>query len=166
MTSSYNLLDIPEDKMELMDFRWISKSHKISVGDDMLYMGIPAEAKNKKGARVLVEWFFRPETQRNLLEINQSKNFKIFGVANGFSSLRIINEREIPHYYSLFLNHMPSEENLLFPEILPPFWDVVKGEVIENWILQEMSAATEEGGEIKQSFKEYFDGWKDKNNLF
>ncbi len=119
-------LEIPTEKRENLDFRWLQYNDKIPVLDNILFAGIPKQANNKNGARAFLEWFFNRETQVRLLEINHLKRLQgIFGIANGFSSLKEINEKDIhkPEFYPIFVGHIPQEDQFLFPNILPKDWE-------------------------------------------
>ena len=109
---------------------------KIPVLDNILFAGIPRQANNKNGARYFLEWFFKRETQVRLMEINHLKRLQgIFGIANGFSSLREINEKDIhkPEFYPIFVGYLPKEDQLLFPNILPEDWNSsIKDIVIQH----------------------------------
>ncbi len=125
-TDIKNYLEIPKEKREVLDFRWLEYDGKTPVLDNILFAGIPSYADNKSGARAFFEWFFQRDTQVRLMEINHLKRLQgIFGIANGFSSLIEINEKDIhkPEFYPIFVGHIPNDEQLIFPNILPEDWN-------------------------------------------
>jgi hypothetical protein len=113
-----DFLKAPPEKVEKLDFRWLSVNNKIPVLDDILFAGIYSKGRNKQGAKDFLTWFFCLETQNQLLEVNHEKRLRgVFGLANGFSALKEINEKELhkPQRYPFFVGHIPQEEQLLFP---------------------------------------------------
>lgn len=151
-TDIKNYLEIPKEKREDIDFRWLEYNNKTPVLDNILFAGIPKRAFNKNGAKIFLEWFFQRETQIKLMEINHSKRLQdVFGIANGFSSLIEINEKDIhkPEYYPVFVGHIPQKNQLLFPNILPPEWNSDIKTIIINF-LKEASGNIEYDTELSQ----------------
>jgi len=71
------------------------------------------------------------------MEINHLKRLQgIFGIANGFSSLIEINEKDIhkPEFYPIFVGHIPNDEQLIFPNILPEDWNSSMKEKIMQYL--------------------------------
>ncbi len=132
LSSSSELLNIPEEKRESLDFRWLSRNNRIPVEDDMLFVGVYSEARNARGALDLIEWLFREDTQEKLVKMNLSKRIKAFGIGNGFSVIKVVNDKLIPRYNGLFLGHIPPESFLQFPERMPPDWQAVKKRFVED----------------------------------
>jgi ABC-type glycerol-3-phosphate transport system substrate-binding protein len=145
---------LPEEKRRNLDFRWLSDGRNIPVRDDVLLAGVLRSARNKGGARAFLEWFFSPQTQRSLLEVNQSRRIGVFCIANGFSSFKSINEKDLPQKYPLLLGRIPPESLLLFPDTLPDDWAAVRDEVIGPWLSR--SAA----GEERQTLEKVLDEWR------
>ena len=125
---------LPEEKRRNLDFRWLSDGKSIPVEDDVLFAGVLRSARNKGGARAFLEWFFSPQTQRSLLDVNQSRRIGVFCIADGFSSFKSINEKDLPQKYPLLLGRIPPEGLLVFPETLPDDWPAVRDEVILPWL--------------------------------
>jgi hypothetical protein len=136
-TDMKSFLKVPLEKREDLEFRWLSKGGKIHVLEDILFIGIPRGGRNKKGAKLFLEWIFTPSVQRQIMKINQFKRLLgVFGIANGFSSLVEVNEKALPQpqFYPLFLGHIPSSEMLSFPSRLPYDWSALKDEVVKPWL--------------------------------
>ena len=136
-TNMRSFLNIPQEKREDLDFRWLSRDGKIPVLENILFTGIPRGARNKKGAKLFLEWIFTPDVQMNIMEINQFKRLLgVFGIANGFSSLVEVNEKALPQpqFYPLFLGHIPTSEMLSFPSRLPHDWGALKDGVVKPWL--------------------------------
>ncbi len=136
-TDMKSFLKIPQEKREDLEFRWLSKEGKIHVLENILFVGIPRGGKNKKGAKLFLEWIFTPAVQMQIMEINRFKRLLgVFGIANGFSSLVEVNEKALPQpqFYPLFLGHIPSSEMLSFPSRLPHDWSASKDEVVKPWL--------------------------------
>jgi ABC-type glycerol-3-phosphate transport system substrate-binding protein len=128
---------IPQDKREDLEFRWLSRDGKIQVRDNILFAGIPRSGRNKKGARLFLEWIFTPQVQMKIMETNQFKRLAgVFGISNGFSSLSEVNEKALPQpqFYPLFLGHIPSPEMLSFPSRLPYDWHTLKHDLVIPWL--------------------------------
>ena len=87
---------LPEEKRKDFDFRWLSNGTLIPAQDDVLFAGVLRSARDKSGARKFLQWFFSPQTQRSLLEVNQSRRIGVFGITDGFSSFKAINEKDLP----------------------------------------------------------------------
>jgi hypothetical protein len=134
LTDSSSLFRNVEDHAEEVDFRWLGAENRIAVKDEVLYFGIPKGARNRRGARLFLTWMFQPQTQGRLLEINQEKRLDTFGIAGGFSSLRVVNEREFPRVYRQLLGRIPPEEMLLFPKALPVYWGEEKERIVVPWL--------------------------------
>ena len=62
---------IPAEIRDALDFTWLSDGTRIPVYDQILYMGMTKQAKNRKAAAAFISWFFLPETQSRLLESAQ-----------------------------------------------------------------------------------------------
>ena len=130
------------DKLRQIDFRWPARGEKIPMKDEIVYLGITRESKNKAAAEAFVEWFFNEQTQQRLLEYSKGVGMleNTFGIANGFSSLKAVNERAFPLYYPELLGKMPEEGQLKIPEILPDNWESLRQEAILPY-LSEVTAA-------------------------
>jgi hypothetical protein len=104
----------------------------IPVRDDIVYMGICRKAKNLPAAEAFMIWFFKEETQRDLLERSREMGLfdQSFGLSGGFSSLQAVNERAFPLFYPILFGHLPPPDSLSVPRILPNDWDKAKTEVI------------------------------------
>ena len=158
LTPFPDFLALPEEKRRDMDFRWLSQAGAIPVLDNVLFAGVLRSSRNKGGARAFLEWFFTQSVQRSLLEVNQSLRIGVFGITNGFSSLKSVNEKEIAQKYPLLLGHIPSEGMLVFPETLPDNWLKVRDEVIRPWI--KLTAAGEEDQLLEKKLDEWLKALK------
>jgi hypothetical protein len=138
-------LTIPDDKRETLDFRWLSDGEGILISEDILFAGIPRGAKGRNVARQFLAWFFTEETQEKLLEAARFKRTRSFGIAQGFSSLVWINEREIPQYYPDLLGHIPPVDRIDFPPPLPIDWTEMKHEVLLPWLEETVVSGRERG---------------------
>ncbi|MDR0450506.1 MAG: hypothetical protein LBH26_04495 [Treponema sp.] len=121
-----------EDRRSSLDFRWIAERNRIPVQEHMAYYGICRRGSSQKAAEAFTAWFFRMETQRQLLELGRDKrmNETFFGIGGGFSALRTVTEQIFPRFYPSLLGHMPPEEFLSPPNTLPWNWDSLKDRVI------------------------------------
>ncbi len=133
LTSSKTILDIPDEKRNTLDFRWLSYNDNIPVEDDILFVGIPSDSKNKKGGENFISWFFKPETQRKILKMNSYKRLRVLGICNGFSSLAVINERDMPKNNEMLLGHIPPRNFLIFPRAKSVDWNKRKRLLISEY---------------------------------
>jgi len=115
-------------------FRWLSQDGLIPVLDDVLFAGIQRSSRDKSGARAFLQWFCSLSVQQTLITVNQSRRIGVFGITNGFSALKGINEKDLPMKYPLLLGHIPQENLFSFPETLPDSWLRVR-DVIDPWIV-------------------------------
>ena len=147
----FHLMDSPyffqimEEQKEDTDFRWLAYDNRICVDEEILFLGLPKKARQRQGARQFIEWFFQEETQRELLKLNQRKRLRAFGIVGGFSSLRSINEIEVPQLYPLFIGRIPAEDFLCFPGPLPTDWGELKRQVVVAWLYDATVSAGEPG---------------------
>lgn len=141
-----DFLTIPDDTRDTLAFRWLSNGDEIHISEDVLFTGIPRGAKGRRAARRFFAWFFTEETQKKLLEADRFKRTRSFGIAQGFSSLVWINEREIPNFHPDLLGHIPPTDRIAFPPPLPIDWAEMKNEVLLPWLEVSVSSARERGG--------------------
>jgi ABC-type glycerol-3-phosphate transport system substrate-binding protein len=136
---------LPEEKRREFDFRWLSNGTVIAAQDDVLFAGILRAARDKSGARKFLSWFFSPQTQRSLLEVNQSRRIGVFCIADGLSSFRAINEKDVPQKYPLLLGRIPGESSIAFPETQPDGWLRLRDEVFRPWLSRAATGEEQEG---------------------
>ncbi|MCL2215308.1 MAG: extracellular solute-binding protein [Treponema sp.] len=126
------LFILSEDSKNNLDFRWIMEKNQIPVAEDAVYIGIPKKAKAVQAARAFIQWFYKIENQRSLLEY--SRRYRInennFGICNGFSALTPVTEQIYPLFYPELLGRMPPSENFILQNILPENWVAIKERVI------------------------------------
>jgi hypothetical protein len=139
LTSFTDFFALPEEKRRDFDFRWLSQDNLIPVMDNAVFAGVLRSSRNKAGARAFISWFCSLAVQQSLLSVNQSRRIGVFGVTDGFSALKSINEKDLPQKYPLLLGHIPMENILAFPGILPDNWAKVRDGVIRPWIVQAAS---------------------------
>lgn len=145
-TDLRSFFSIPADKRELLDFRWIAREDQIPVAEDILFAGIPRQARSTKAAMAFLKWFFIPETQQKLLEYTQANMLRFFGIGDGFSSLAVVNETYFPRVYPALVGHIPPASFLKFPQSLPADWERIKAELLKPWLLK--ACSTENPGEL------------------
>ena len=103
---------------------------------------MPRGARNRGGAYEFVKWALSPTAQKLIIEENASKNPLSFGVAGGFSSLKEVNEEELPARWPLLKGRIPGEQELSFPGPLPENWQKLKSETVLPWVYARLSHAT------------------------
>ncbi|MDR0998748.1 MAG: hypothetical protein LBL70_06745 [Treponema sp.] len=143
---SNEFFTLTEDRRSSLDFRWIAERNSIPVQEDAVYYGICKRGPSQKAAEAFTGWFFQMETQRQLLELSRDKrmNETFFGIGGGFSALRPVTEQIFPRFYPGLLGHMPPEEFLSPPNVLPRNWNSLKERVILPYLHDSIRP---EGGE-------------------
>jgi ABC-type glycerol-3-phosphate transport system substrate-binding protein len=129
---SAELFTMAQERRTSLDFRWIAEHNTIPLNEDTVYFGICKKGKNKKAAEAFTHWFFQPETQMQLLESSRNKrmNESVFGLGGGFSALRGVTEQIFPRFYPSLLGHIPPEDYLAPPNVLPYNWPALKEKVL------------------------------------
>ncbi len=128
---------LPPEKRKDLDFRWLSHNNHVHALQNILYTGIPKGAGNKRDAEIFLSWFFKRETQKKFLEATIHKRIRIFGIGQGLSSLREINNNELPKLHPALMGHIPPETALLFPPAVPENWITIKEHIIKPWLFQQ-----------------------------
>jgi ABC-type glycerol-3-phosphate transport system substrate-binding protein len=129
---SAELFTMAQERRAALDFRWIAEANTIPLSEDAVYYGICGKGKARKAAEAFTCWFFQPETQTRLLESawNQRVTELSFGIGGGFSALRDVTEQVFPRFYPILLGHIPPQDNLAPPNVLPRNWPDLKEKVI------------------------------------
>jgi ABC-type glycerol-3-phosphate transport system substrate-binding protein len=129
---SSELFTLSEESKNILDFRWIMEEEKIPIAEDVVLLGIPKRGKAPRAAKAFVQWFFKIENQRLLLEFSKANRISetVFGICGGFSSIGAVTEQIFPRYYPSLLGRMPPSEFLAAPNILPGNWAVIRERVV------------------------------------
>ena len=154
LTSFRDFFALPVEERHDFDFRWLSKDNMVPVMDDVLFAGVLRSSRNKGEARAFLQWFCIPTVQQTLLNVNQLKRIGVFGVTDGFSALKTINERDLAQKYPVLLGHIPLDSILTFPGLLPDNWVKVRDGVVVPWIAQTAS------GKETQPLDKTLDEWQ------
>ena len=141
-----------------IDYRWITGDDFIPIEDSLLMTGIYTKARNEQGATEFLTWFFDSENQKEILErkIQMELNNEMFGIADGFSSLRDVTEHVLPIYYNQLLTNLPPAQLLKVPQKLPARWDSYKSVVVEPYLNAAITT------DSKTSMGEYEAEWRKK----
>ncbi len=134
-----NFFTIPANIRKELDFKLIAENNNIPVSGDILYGGIMKNAKSPDAAFQFLKWFFKPETQKLLLDSANFNRMRTFGIADGFSSLSIVNQIDFPVIYPALVGQIPPDRFLEFPNQLPRNWSSLKNEIIIPWMLKKTS---------------------------
>jgi ABC-type glycerol-3-phosphate transport system substrate-binding protein len=142
---SDDYFNMPENTSNAeLDFRWLSRNGELPVSEDVPFFGIHKKSKAKKAAADFAAWFFKAETQEQLLRLARENhlNENVFGIAGGFSAMRTVTESIFPKYYSALLGHIPPSELLSVSAALPSSWREIKEHVIIPSMLDDIRAST------------------------
>jgi len=131
MDSDY-FFTLAEDQRGRLDFRWLAEKDTIPLNERSVYLGLVKKSGSSKAAAAFLRWFFNPETQHSLLEKSAQLRMQetSFGVAGGFSAMRPVTEQVFPLFYPDLLRHMPPQDFLSPPNILPSNWMTLKERVV------------------------------------
>ena len=133
---------IPEQKRELLDFRWLAVRGGVPVLDSYPSFAIPATGANPVGARLFLSWIFQPEVQARLLETATFKRLRGFGLAGGFPALRDVGERLLPRYHGFLIGRLPDVDLLRMPAPVPVDWGTAKEQVVAPWLRAAVAAGS------------------------
>ena len=129
---SSELFLLSEETRAFIDFRWIMEQDNIPLTEDLVYLGIPKWAKSDHAARAFIQWFFKIENQRLLLDYFKANgiNENIFGICSGFSALTPVTEQVFPLFYPELMGRMPPSDFFAQPGHLPRNWAAIKERVV------------------------------------
>jgi len=133
---SNDLFLLSEESKNQLDFRWVVEQNKITVAEDLVYLGMPKRVKSKKAAKEFIIWFFSVENQRRILDYSRANriNENIFGICGGFSALGPVTEQIYPLFYPELLGRMPPSEYFTNTNILPANWLTLKERVVMPYL--------------------------------
>jgi hypothetical protein len=133
---SATFFKLRQESRAALDFHWITDNDSIPVIEETVYYGICKKGRAPSASQAFTEWFFNTDTQRMLIEENENLNIHDthFGISNGFSGMRTVSEQVFPLFYPELLAHIPPEEFLSPPNVLPPLWTQIKKNVILPYI--------------------------------
>ena len=160
------LFSLPKEKMQNLDFRYLQFNETIPCQDDILYAGIIDTCKNYKASEAFLQWFYSIDTQKDILKrkIYESLLIKEFGIAGGFSALKPITEKVFPQYYPLLLSHLPQNQSLKTPHILPNNWKILKDEIIFPYITEASFYSSDDNSNKKVlDLKKRITEWKNSH---
>ena len=157
-TTSDKLFGIMKSQELDIDYRWIRGDNFIPIEDSFLMTGIYKKARNEQGATEFLSWFFDSENQEAMLErkLAMNLNNEMFGIADGFSSLRDVTEHILPIYYNQLLTNLPPAVLLKVPQKLPARWDSYKSVVVEPYLNDSITS------DQKLSISDYETEWRKK----
>ena len=149
---------LPEERRVNLDFRWFASKETIPVEEWIVYYGIHKKAKSKSAAKEFTRWFFKPETQKLLLEASKNKKLHetSFGIAGGFSAMKTVTEQIFPQFYPDLLGHIPPENYLYPPNILPRNWMAIKERVLFPYLRERIRHS---GNEEVRSLERRITDW-------
>ena len=158
-TTSDKLFKLSKQQLSKIDYRWLQNEKKLPVEDSMLMMGIPKQTENHYGAAEFISWFYNPETQQKLLERKFEMNLDTnkFGIANGFSAIRDVNEHILPVFYTTLLSNIPQADSFKVYDKKPLRWERIKQKVI---IPYNKDSLTSNGTKKVLSIDERYSEWR------
>jgi hypothetical protein len=138
---SSELFTLSGERKADLDFRWFASHGRVRVSEGSAYAGLPRGAPGRKSAEAFLRWLFSPEAQKAMLErASDTRSLEnSFGIAGGFSSIRLVNEEAFPMYYPELLGHAP--QSLALPGPFPDDWRALESGLIGPWALEAAAAA-------------------------
>lgn len=135
-TTSEKFFSLAPEQTSSIDFRWLSNEGKIYINDEIVTLGVYRKTTNSDRAFDFINWFLSEVTQKNLLERTEQMQLDTvsFGICNGFSSLKSVNEQIFPSYYKNLLGNLPEENAIAFPQTLPNNWKSLKDRVLNPYL--------------------------------
>ena len=125
---------LPEEKRELLDFRWLTVDGGIPILEDYRSFAVPSAADNPAGAGLFLRWISQPQIQAHLLEAANFAWLHGFGHAGGFPALREISERILPRSHDFLIGRLPDASLLRVPAPPPVDWAAVRKELVAPWL--------------------------------
>ncbi len=125
---------LPEEKRELLDFRWLTVDGRIPLLEDYRSFAVPAAADNPAGAALFLRWISQPPIQAHLLGAANFTWLRGFGLAGGVPALREVSERMLPRSHAFLFGRMPDAALLRVPEPPPIDWAAARRELVEPWL--------------------------------
>jgi hypothetical protein len=159
---SNDLFLLSEESKNQLDFRWVMEQNKITVAEDLVYLGMPKWVQPKKAAKEFIIWFFSVENQRRILDYSRANriNENIFGICGGFSALSPVTEQIYPLFYPELLGRMPPSEYFTNTNILPVNWLTLKERAVMPYIKER---ARKENAEEAYSLERRLADWMRMN---
>lgn len=140
MTSD-RYFSLSDARRDGLSHRWLGTEGSVAVLERIVYAGIPSGAKSRRGAERFLAGLFTVEQQLAIMESTIRKRVGSFGIAGGFSSLWRVNERHFPQIYPELAGNIPPASWLRFPPAAPRHWRSLVPEVVEPWLVREISGA-------------------------
>ncbi|MBQ9539041.1 MAG: hypothetical protein IJU95_07195 [Treponema sp.] len=162
--TSCEFYTINEDSDTSLSFRWVSTGSGIPLEDDIVCMGLYRKTKNPGKAGVFVNWFFQEASQKAMMERYHGMELDTqeFGIAGGFSSVKLVNESLFPAFYHGLLGNIPMEEQLILPEDLPSRYSIFKERIIIPFLVENCQASGADNAEqdkARKSLDDYIADW-------
>ncbi len=162
-TTSNNLFMLSSNEMHKIDYRWIIENNKIPIEDSALMLGVYNKAPHKDAAETFILWFFKEKTQRELMKhvANLNLDTATFGIADGFSSIKSVNDKVFPAYYEALLTNVPESKYMQAPKHLPLNWESLKEKIVIPYLKDAVQA--KDLSKVK-NLKYRISDWKKQNN--
>lgn len=120
-------------------FSWFSFENQTPAIENFLLAAIPTKANNTRGAKKFLKWLLNAKTQKILIDKKIQVGYESFGLCDGFSSIKSVNQNTISKVYPAFkLAPIPSEKQILFPKSVPIGYAQAKDQVIAPWLYKKL----------------------------
>lgn len=135
-TTSNKLFSLLPEQIEDTDFRWLSDGKSIIAEDDITMLALYKKSRFSKTALDFIKWFFTEENQKEMMQriARMNLNTNAFGIANGFSALKTMNEHNFHLFYKSLIGNLPPEEFIQAPQELPSRWESLKSRVVVPYL--------------------------------
>lgn len=141
--SSQDYFTINEKDRTPLLYSWISDGTKIEASAKILYAAIPEKVENSAGATAFLRWILNKENQKKILMKKNSTGINSFGLFNGFSSIKSVNEDVYAQLYPQLKDRFPIENEINFPNDIPLGLIAASDSIISQWMYQELNKKNE-----------------------
>ena len=137
--ASDGFLSRSDVRREGLGFRWLGTEGAVHALETVVYAGIPAGARSRRGAERFLVSLLTEQQQSLVMESALRKRVNSFGFAGGLSALWRVTERHLPVHFPELAGKIPPAGWLRFAPASPRHWDSIVREVVEPWLMREVT---------------------------
>jgi hypothetical protein len=125
-----------------LDFRWLADDQQqITVTDNIVYAGIPADSDAPSAATALLNWLTTSSVQVELIEAKIDARIDTFGFLDGFSTIPDVNTEMILSIYPRLIGRVPAPGVLKVPGTQPRYWNEAVDRIVAPFFTNPGDAA-------------------------
>ncbi|MGP1587333.1 MAG: hypothetical protein ACTTHG_03210 [Treponemataceae bacterium] len=144
-TTSDKFFSLPDEKIAGIDYRWLQFNNKCPIEDTVVFLGLCKKSKNVESAEQFILWLMKEDSQKEIIARNKDMklNTATFGIADGFSSIKSVNEKIFTQYNPNLMKNLPISEYISSVNILPVRWAEIKENVLLPYLLDAVDTSKE-----------------------